>query len=328
MREFRGQFAVVGEQQHARGVAVEPSDGIDSLGTSVLHEFHHSLTVLRVVARGDGVFRLIEQHIDLLLHRDGLVVELHRVGAHHFRAEFLHHLTVHRDNSGLNEIVGLASAANAGIGQKFVQTHRFVGVDVCFLVFDAFLHAVFRMRIVVGRARTVAVAVVTALLTVATLLSVVARTIALLTRLVAVAVVVVARTIALLTWLITFAVVVVTRTIAMLSRLIAFAVVIVTRAIALMTGLITTALSIVVVARTILLARLIAVVVVTRAIRLLCLLQPCAESLGAESLIVATGAAAIRHTLRCVDTWSLWFLFKFLFHKILIFLSIIYNKVC
>ena len=75
MRQLAGQLAIVGEQEHTRRVAVETAHGIDALAAGTLHEVHHRLAVLRVVAGGDIVLGLVEQDIDLLLDADLLVVE-------------------------------------------------------------------------------------------------------------------------------------------------------------------------------------------------------------------------------------------------------------
>ena len=42
-------ITIVGEQEHTCGITVKPAYRIDALRTSVLHEIHHSLTLLRII---------------------------------------------------------------------------------------------------------------------------------------------------------------------------------------------------------------------------------------------------------------------------------------
>ena len=137
--ELAGHVAVVGEQQHARGIAVEPAHGIDALGASVLHKVHHGLALLRVVACGNIVLGLVEQHVDLLLKRHRLVVELHLVRPQHLGAQLGHHGAIYRHYTCLYEFVGLAAAAHTCICQVLVESHGLVGVDAVVLIVDALL---------------------------------------------------------------------------------------------------------------------------------------------------------------------------------------------
>ena len=57
--ELRSEVAVVGEQEHAGCVAVEASYRVDALRAHVLHEVHHGLTLLRVVACCHAVLRFV-----------------------------------------------------------------------------------------------------------------------------------------------------------------------------------------------------------------------------------------------------------------------------
>ena len=109
MRQLRREVAVVGQEQHAGGVAVESSHGVYALGACVLHEVHDGLALLRVIACGDVVLGLVEQHVHFLLESHGLVVELHLVRAHHLRAQLGHHIAVDRHHACLYALVGFAS---------------------------------------------------------------------------------------------------------------------------------------------------------------------------------------------------------------------------
>ena len=204
MGEFAGHIAIVGEQEHTGGVAVETAHGIDALGTSILHEIHYGLALLRIVAGGDVIFRLVEKHIDFLFKAYGIVVELHLIGAEHFGAQLGNHLTIDRDYTCLDELISLPTRAHSGIGQIFIQTNRLIGIDVFLAILNALFHAVLGIGVVVGRAGTetagtivaitaavvvattvviAATIVVAALLTVATLLTAIAATVVVTTLL-------------------------------------------------------------------------------------------------------------------------------------------------
>jgi hypothetical protein len=149
VREFAGQFTVVGEQEHTRGVAVQTAYGINALGTCVFHQFHHRLAVLGVVAGGYVVLGLVEQHINLLLDVHGLVVEYHAVRALYLGTQLGYDLSVHAYQSGRDECVGLATAANTGVSQVAVQADSLVGIILNRLVLYLLLQAVFGMRVIV-----------------------------------------------------------------------------------------------------------------------------------------------------------------------------------
>jgi len=267
--ELGSEVAVVGEQEHAGCVAVESAYGVDALWAHVLHEVHHGLTLLRVVACCHAVLWFVEQHVHLLLEVYGLVVEFYLVCALDLGAELGHYLSVHSNHACLDELVSLTARADTCVGEELVQTKRFVRIVVLLLVFNALFHAVLSVGVVARCALTllvatlvvaallsVATAVVTAALLIAALLTVAATLLiaalltvaaalliaALLTLTVATALLIAA----LLTWLVSalllFAVLVVAWTIALLTRLVSalllFAVLVVAWAIALLTWLI------------------------------------------------------------------------------------------
>ena len=334
--ELRGEVAVVGEEKHAGGVAVESAYGVDALRTYVLDEVHYGLALLWVVACGDAILRLVEQDINLLLKGYGLVVELYFVGAHYLCSEFCYSFAVHCHHSCLYEFIGFATAAYACVGEELVETDGFVRVEVLLFIFYALFQAVFCIGIVAGGMLTLIALLVAAVVVVASLTLVasavessLAWLIALLTRLVALLSVGI-----VLAWLVTLlarlvasllSVVVVTWAVAsLLAWLVTslLSVVVVTWAVAsLLTLLVASLLSVVVVAwavaslLTLLVASLLSVVVVARAVAsLLTLLvaavavrlQSCAESFGAEAafVVACVGAVGIKCALG-VDTRTL-----------------------
>ena len=185
MGEFAGHIAIVGEQEHTGGVAVETAHGIDALGTSILHEIHYGLALLRIVAGGDVIFRLVEKHIDFLFKAYGIVVELHLIGAEHFGAQLGNHLTIDRDYTCLDELISLPTRAHSGIGQIFIQTNRLIGIVVGRAGTET-AGTIVAITAAVVVATTVVIAatiVVAALLTVATLLTAIAATVVVATLL-------------------------------------------------------------------------------------------------------------------------------------------------
>jgi len=267
--ELRSEVAVVGEQEHAGCVAVESAYGVDALRAHVLHEVHHGLTLLWVVACCHAVLWFVEQHVHLLLECYGLVVEFYLVCALDLGAELGHYLSVHTNHACLDELVCLTARADTCVGEELVQTKRFVRIVVLLLVFNALFHAVLSVGVVARCALTllvatllvaallsVATAVVTAALLIAALLTVATTLLiaalltvaaallisALLTLTIATALLIAA----LLTWLVSalllFAVLVVAWAIALLtwlvSALLLFAVLVVAWAIALLTRLV------------------------------------------------------------------------------------------
>ena len=269
--QFAGQVTVVCQQQHTRGITIQTSNRIDALGTHVLHQIHHRLTLLRIITGGDVVFRFVEQHINFLFQRYRLIMKHHLIGAHDLGSQFRHHFTVHLNHTGLYVLIGLATTAHAGIRQILIQTNGYGGINMLFTVFNALLQAILGIGIVIGRTLTIAATIVVATILLSAPVAVAASIVAsLLARLISTfAITVITWTIAaLLTRLITaFAIIVVAWAIAtLLTRLITtFTIIVVTRTIAALLPRLITALTIVVVAWTIatLLARLITLTAIT-----------------------------------------------------------------
>ena len=271
--ELRGEVAVVGEEKHAGGVAVESAYGVDALRTYVLDEVHYGLALLWVIACGDAILRLVEQDINLLLKGYGLVVELYFVGAHYLCSEFCYSFAVHCHHSCLYEFIGFATAAYACVGEELVETDGFVRVEVLLFIFYALFQAVFCIGIVAGGMLTLIALLVAAVVVVASL------------TLVASAVE------SSLAWLIAL----LTRLVALLSVGIVLA-----RLVTLLAQLVASLLSVVVVARAV--SSLLTLLVAAVAVRL----QSCAESFGAEAafVVACVGAVGIKCALG-VDTRTL-----------------------
>ena len=125
--ELRGKVAVVGKQKHAGSVAVKTSHGIYALVACAFDEIHHSKTSVGVVAGGNAVFGLVEQDIALALKCHNLFIILHNVAVGNLGAKLGHYLAVDLHQALLNELIGLAARAKAGVTHIFVQANLLVG---------------------------------------------------------------------------------------------------------------------------------------------------------------------------------------------------------
>ena len=172
--KLAGKVAVVGEQQHTGGIAVETANRIDALRTGVFHQVHDSLALLGVITGGDIILGLVEQHIYLLFKAYGLVVEHHLIRTRHLRAQFGNHLSVDRHHTCLDEGICLTTAANTGIGKILIETDGLIGIDVLLLVLNTFLQVVLGVGVIARRMLTIATLLVTATLLVAATLLVTA----------------------------------------------------------------------------------------------------------------------------------------------------------
>ena len=126
--EFLREFAVVGQEQHARGGLVETSHRIDALRAEALgDEVHHGPVGVRIGQRGDEAFGLVHHEIDFLLAFDAGPVEPDVVfGRIDLRAQFGDSFSVDGNLAGFDERVGVTARADAGIGDVFVETDESV----------------------------------------------------------------------------------------------------------------------------------------------------------------------------------------------------------
>ena len=156
VRQLRSQVAIIGKQQHTGGVAVQTTNGIDALGASILNKVHHRLTLLGIIAGGNVVLGFVQQHINLLLQCNGLVVETDVVGAHHLGTQLVDNLTIDSHHTSLDKLVSLATAANTGISQELVQTDGLIGIEVLLLIFNTLLQRILGIGIIARRTLTIA----------------------------------------------------------------------------------------------------------------------------------------------------------------------------
>ena len=81
-------------------------------------------------------------------------MELHLIRTKHLGSQLGDNLAIDGDYTCLDELISLTTTADACISEELVQTNRLIGIEVLLLVLNALLHAVFRIRIVVGRTGT------------------------------------------------------------------------------------------------------------------------------------------------------------------------------
>ncbi len=88
------------------------------------------MTFVGIVRGGDGVLRLVEQHVALLLDAELLPAEVDDVIGTHLGAQLGDDLSVHGDHARGDQFIGLAAAADAGVRQVLVQADQSLVVGV------------------------------------------------------------------------------------------------------------------------------------------------------------------------------------------------------
>src|SRR5438309_4455758 len=116
------ESAVVGDDQGALDVVVQPPDRVDAL-RDVLEIRLDGRPVLRIAQGGDAARRLVENVVDLVLRlADGAAVHLDEILLDvRFAAELADHLPVDADVPGLDQLLRLASRGDAGVGEDLLQ---------------------------------------------------------------------------------------------------------------------------------------------------------------------------------------------------------------
>ena len=118
-----GEVAVVGQQEQARGGAVEPADRYDPLGD--VDEIHHGPAPALVAHGRDVAGGLVEHDVAATLGPQPLTVDADVLPIRiDHGAELTHHLTVDGDAPFENELLGLAPRGHAARGQDSLQTFQ------------------------------------------------------------------------------------------------------------------------------------------------------------------------------------------------------------
>ena len=124
-----GEVAVVGQQDEALGVGVEPADVEEPLGP-VGDQLAQRATALRVRHRRDHAPGLVERQVDVGRdRRQPLAVDPHhRRGGVDLGAQPGDHLAVDLDEAGEHQLLALAPAGDAGGRQQLLQPDQAVVV--------------------------------------------------------------------------------------------------------------------------------------------------------------------------------------------------------
>ncbi len=122
MREVLGHIAVVGKEQHARGITVETTYGINPFTASAIYQFHDRLAFFGIFRGGDIALGLVQQQIDFLFRAQGLFSKLHLVVRPHQGTQHRADHSVHQDRTRFDHRVGFPARADARIGDITVQT--------------------------------------------------------------------------------------------------------------------------------------------------------------------------------------------------------------
>ena len=124
VREALGHLAVVGEQQDAGRVLIEPAYG-EYPYRRLADQLHDRLLGVGIAGRGHIAARLVHHDVHLLLAFETLTVETDFVGVDvDLAAQFRHDLAVDGHYARENEAVGFAAGADARIGDVLVQAHH------------------------------------------------------------------------------------------------------------------------------------------------------------------------------------------------------------
>lgn len=120
-------IAVIGQEQQALGVAIEPPDGIDPLRHR--DEIHHRPAIAFIFRGRDVSARFVEQDVTRSLRLEQFAVDADlRADWVGFRAELRHRLAVDADATFANEIFRGTARTDASRGEDALQPFHGRGV--------------------------------------------------------------------------------------------------------------------------------------------------------------------------------------------------------
>ena len=109
MGKLGGKITVIGEKEHAGGVAVKASHRIDAFIAGSLDKIHDSEASVGVIAGGHAVLGLVEEDVAFLFECYDLLVIFHHVAVADFGSKFGHDLAVDLDEALEDEFVSFAT---------------------------------------------------------------------------------------------------------------------------------------------------------------------------------------------------------------------------
>jgi hypothetical protein len=114
MRDLAGKLAVVGHQQRAAGVVVEPSDRSDSRRYCA-HQIRDGAPALWIAQRGHDGARFVEHHVNQWLRHQAAAIHVDaRSTRIRLGAKLGHFVTVHADPARADQLLCTSSRSDAG----------------------------------------------------------------------------------------------------------------------------------------------------------------------------------------------------------------------
>ena len=168
MSKLTCHITIVSEQKHTSCITVETANRIDALRACSLNKIHNCFALLWVITCCNIILWLIQKHIHFLSDCYRLLMELNLICAKNLCSKFGYYLSINRNNSCLDKLICLTTAANASICKELIQTYWFVWIIILLLILNTFLQTVFCIWIISWCWFTESAALlVTALLTIA-----------------------------------------------------------------------------------------------------------------------------------------------------------------
>jgi hypothetical protein len=117
-----GEVAIIGEKHQAAGAVVKRTDGIDTFRKAT-EKIAERLTAFGIGKRGDNFGRLVHEQINVAalgFHEaaGGFDLVARGIG---LGAQFRDDFTVDADLAGKDELLGVATRGNAGVGDDFLE---------------------------------------------------------------------------------------------------------------------------------------------------------------------------------------------------------------
>jgi hypothetical protein len=127
VRHAVAEVAVVGEQDQAGRILVEPTDGVDAPALGIVDQIDRARARLAPIVGAQHAARLVQQVVAVArgLGLEHHAVDLDALGARiDLGAELGHDALVDRHLAGGDQLVALAPRSDAVVGQVLVQTHQ------------------------------------------------------------------------------------------------------------------------------------------------------------------------------------------------------------
>lgn len=124
VRHLEQKVAVVGKENQAFAVGVEPSDGAQHRFALQVYQLRDEPSRMNVFARADDAARLVQGDVVAALgraHRAIVERDFLRFFVH-LRSQFRHHLPVHAHAARFNPLFARPPRPDSGPGEHFLQS--------------------------------------------------------------------------------------------------------------------------------------------------------------------------------------------------------------